>query len=105
ICHWDGDHWLLLYHVTPRYAYVADPALGFRRLPREEFQRRWTGYAALFDYTTAFDQTASAPGRLAWLWPLVKPHTSLIVKALGLAVVVSALEMVLPVFTQVIVDR
>jgi len=105
ICHWDGDHWLLLYHVTRRYVYVADPALGFRRLPREEFERRWTGYAALFDYTTAFENAPTAPGRLAWLWPLVTPHTGLIVRALGLAVVVSALEMVLPVFTQVIVDR
>ena len=105
ICHWDGDHWLLLYHVTRRYAYVADPALGFRRVPREEFERRWTGYAALFDYTTAFEKAPVAPGRLAWLWPIVRPHTGLLVKALGLAVVVSTLEMVLPVFTQVIVDR
>ena len=28
ICHWDGDHWLVLYHVTRRHALVADPALG-----------------------------------------------------------------------------
>ena len=61
ICHWDGDHWLVLYHVTRRHAYVADPALGFRRLPREEFERRWTGYAALFDYTPAFDKAPAAP--------------------------------------------
>ena len=106
ICHWDGDHWLLLYHVTRRHVYVADPALGFRRLPREEFERRWTGYAALFDYTTAFEQGARraravspgcgrssrrTPGSSSRRW--------------ALAVVVSALQMVLPVFTQVIVDR
>ena len=105
ICHWDGDHWLLLHHLTSRHAWVADPALGFRKLPRAEFERRWTAYAALFDYTTSFEQTPLAPGRLSWVWPLVRPHTALLAKALGLAIVVSALQMVLPVFTQVIVDR
>jgi ATP-binding cassette subfamily B protein len=105
ICHWDGDHWLVLYHVTARQVSVADPALGYRRIPRDEFERRWTGYAALFDYTPAFEQAPRAARGLAWLWPIVRPHRSSIVKALALAVVVSALQMVLPVFTQVIVDR
>jgi ATP-binding cassette subfamily B protein len=105
ICHWDGDHWLLLYHVTRRHAYLADPALGRRRIPRAEFERRWTGYAALFDYTPGFEQTPTAARGLAWLWPIVKPHRALILRALGLAIVVSVLQMVMPVFTQVIVDR
>ena len=39
------------------------------------------------------------------MWPLVRPHAGLLLQALGLAVVVSVLQMVLPVFTQVIVDR
>jgi ATP-binding cassette subfamily B protein len=105
ICHWDGDHWLVLYHVTRRHAYLADPALGRRRVTRAEFEQRWTGYAALFDYTPAFEQAPTAARGLAWLWPIVKPHGPLILRALGLAVVVSVLQMVLPVFTQVIVDR
>ncbi len=105
ICHWDADHWLMLYDLTAGKAFVADPALGFRRLPREEFERRWTGYAALFDYTPAFEQAPRATSGLGWLWPIVKPHRASLAKALGLAVVVSVLQMVLPVFTQVIVDR
>jgi HlyB family type I secretion system ABC transporter len=105
ICHWDGDHWLVLYDVTRRHAHLADPALGFRRLTREEFERRWTGYAALFDYTPAFEQAPQAAHGLAWLRPIVKPHAPLLMRALGLALVVSVLQMVLPVFTQVIVDR
>jgi ATP-binding cassette subfamily B protein len=105
ICHWDGDHWLVLYHVTGRSVFVADPALGYRKLTREEFERRWTAYAALFDYTPAFEQAPRAARGLGWLWPIVKPHGPLIAKALALAVVVSVLQMVLPVFTQVIVDR
>ena len=93
------------YRVKHRHAFVADPALGFRRIARDEFERRWTGYAALFDYTPAFEHAPRATRGLAWLGPLVRPHRTHIVKALLLAVVVSVLQMVLPVFTQVIVDR
>ena len=74
-------------------------------MTREEFERRWSGYAALFDYTPALEQAPQSTRMLAWMWPLVRPHVSLLLQALGLAVVVSVLQMVLPVFTQVIVDR
>jgi ATP-binding cassette subfamily B protein len=105
ICHWDGDHWLVLSHVTKRQVHLADPALGKRRLGRDEFERRWTGYAVLFDYTPAFAHAPTAARGLGWLWPIVKPHGPLIARALGLAVVISVLQLILPVFTQVIVDR
>ncbi len=105
ICHWDGDHWLVLYRVSKRRAYLADPATGKRSVSLAEFQQRWTGYTALFDYTPVFAQQPTAAHGLAWLWPIVKPHRPLLARALGLAVVVSILQLVLPVFTQVIVDR
>ena len=74
--------------------------------PREEFERRWTGYAALFDYTAAFEQAPRAAPRPR---PGCGRSSSRIerslAKALALAVVVSVLQMVLPVFTQIIVDR
>jgi ATP-binding cassette subfamily B protein len=105
IVHWDEYHWLVLERVGRKHVHVVDPALGKRRLTRAEFEGKWTGYAALFDYTPAFEQAPQSTRLLSWMWPLVRPHATLLLQALGLAVVVSALQMVLPVFTQVIVDR
>ncbi len=105
IVHWDHNHWLVLTRVGRRHVRVADPAIGHRRLARDEFERRWSGYAALFDYTAAFDRTPEAGRSLAWVWPHVRPHGRLLAQAVGLAVLVSALQMILPVFTQVVVDR
>jgi ATP-binding cassette subfamily B protein len=106
VVHWEGNHWVVLYDVAEHEVRVADPGMGLRRIPRPEFERSWSGYAALFDYTQDF---ASAPEEDAsgarWLLPLFRPFRTLLLKAVALAVVVSALEMVLPVFTQVIVDR
>jgi ABC-type bacteriocin/lantibiotic exporter with double-glycine peptidase domain/CRP-like cAMP-binding protein len=105
IVHWDEHHWIVLVAVDRGHVHVVDPALGRRRLTREAFDGKWSGYAALFDYTPALEQVPRSTRRLAWMWPLVRPHTGLLLEALGLAVVVSVLQMVLPVFTQVIVDR
>ncbi|MBK8003065.1 MAG: peptidase domain-containing ABC transporter [Gemmatimonadetes bacterium] len=106
IVHFDGYHWVVLYHVSKTHVWLADPAHGHRKLPREEFAERWSGYAALFDPTEEF-ATKAPEGKLglAWLLPFFKPYGGLVAKAAGLALVVSALEMVVPVVTQVIVDR
>jgi HlyB family type I secretion system ABC transporter len=105
IVHWEGNHWVVLYDVTDTHVRIADPALGLRKLPRADFERRWSGYTALFDYTDAFAQAPVEAPSAAWLWPFVEPFRGIITRAIGLAVMASALAMLLPVFTQLIVDR
>src|SRR5205807_1485865 len=74
IVHWEGDHWMVLYDVAERFVRVADPALGLRKLPRPEFEVKWTGYAALFDYTPTFEQAPETKPTLAWIVPLLARH-------------------------------
>ncbi len=105
IVHWQGNHWVVLYEVTDTHVRVADPAIGLRRVNRKEFEGKWSGYGALFDYTTAFEQAPEEEPSLAWLVPFFKPFRGILARAIGLAVIVSALQMLLPIFTQVIVDR
>jgi ATP-binding cassette subfamily B protein len=105
IVHWEGNHWVVLYDVEDGFVRVADPGLGLRKLERAQFEKSWSGYAALFDYTEAFEQAPEGGASARWVLSLFRPFRALLLKALALAVVVSALEMVLPVFTQVIVDR
>jgi ATP-binding cassette subfamily B protein len=105
IVHWEGDHWVVLYDVGPRHVRVADPATGLRRLSRQEFEARWTGYAALYDYTQDFARAPEGRPTLHWLVPFLRPFAGVLAQAVGLALMVSALQMLLPVFTQVIVDQ
>ena len=105
IVHWEGNHWLVVYDVQDDGVRADDPAIGPRRIARAEFEEKWSGYAALFDYTAAFENAPVGRSSVAWLWPFFRPFSRIFAKALGLAVVVSGLQMVLPVFTQVIVDR
>ena len=105
IVYWDSNHWVVAYRVTDKYVWVTDPALGHRRMDWDDFDGRWTGFAALFDFTKQFEKVPEDRADIGWLTPFFKPFTGFLSKALVLAIIVSALEMVLPVFTQVIVDR
>ena len=105
IVHWEGNHWVVLYDVDDRHVRVADPAIGLRRFPRDEFEKKWTGYASLFDYTAEFEKAPVGRSSIAWLWAFFRPFSRIFAKATAMAIIVSALQMVLPIFTQVIVDR
>ena len=89
IVHWEGNHWMVLFDVDETQVRVADPALGLRKIPRKEFEQKWSGYAALFDYTIAFEQTPESKTSLAWVWPFLAKFRKILLQVLGLAIAVS----------------
>ena len=105
IVHWEGNHWIVLYDVEPEFVRVADPAMGLRKIPRREFEAKWTGYAALFDYTVAFENAPESKPALAWIVPFLAKFKVILFQVLGLAVAISVLQLLFPVFTQMVVDR
>jgi HlyB family type I secretion system ABC transporter len=105
IIHWENYHWVVLFAVDEQHAWIADPATSIRKITRRELSEKWNGYAALFDYTAAFEHAPECKPGVRWLTPFFKPFAGLLAKTFGLAAIVSLLQMILPVFTQVIVDR
>ncbi|ASZ11357.1 peptidase domain-containing ABC transporter [Chitinophaga pendula] len=43
ILHWRQDHFVVLYRISSRYFYIADPGYGKIRLPRHKFSHLWKG--------------------------------------------------------------
>jgi ATP-binding cassette subfamily B protein len=105
IVHWEGNHWIVLHDVNEQFVRVADPARGLRKLTRREFEGKWTGYAALFDYTIAFEQAPESKPTLAWILPFLARFKVILLQVLGLAVAVALLQLLFPVFTQMVVDK
>src|SRR5437879_2934698 len=105
IVHWEGNHWIVLHDVDEQFVRVADPARGLRKLPRREFEAKWTGYAALFDYTPAFEQAPESKPTLGWVLPFLSRFKVILLQVFGLAVAVSVLQLLFPVFTQMVVDK
>ena len=105
IVHWEGNHWMVLYDVDEKFVRVADPALGLRRIPRKDFDQGWSGYAALFDYTTAFERAPEAKASLTWLLPFFAKFRRILIQVLLLAIAVSFLQLLFPIFTEMVVDK
>jgi HlyB family type I secretion system ABC transporter len=105
ICHYEGNHWLVVYRVDREHVYVADPARSRLRLTHEEFLAKWSGYAALFDYVAGPAPELPPPAGLSWLWPFLSEHRGNLGLAAGLATLASVLGLLFPVITQFVVDQ
>ena len=105
IVHWEGNHWMVLFDVDGSHVRVADPATTIRRLPRAEFEAKWSGYAALFDYTTAFEHAPESRPAFAWVLPFLGKFRAVLLQVVLLAIAVNFLQLLFPVFTQLVVDQ
>ncbi|MGI8437517.1 MAG: ABC transporter transmembrane domain-containing protein, partial [Chthoniobacterales bacterium] len=105
IIHWEGNHWMVLYDVNDKFVRVADPARGLRKIPRKEFEQDWSGYAALFDYTTAFANAPESKASFAWMWPFLAKFKVIFAQVMLLAVAITVLELLFPIFTEMVVDK
>ena len=73
-------------------------------MPREEFDAKWSGYAALVSWTPAFEEVAEDRTRYDWMLSFLRPHRRALIVATVLALIAAGLELAVPVFAQVIVD-
>jgi ABC-type bacteriocin/lantibiotic exporter with double-glycine peptidase domain/CRP-like cAMP-binding protein len=104
IVHYEGNHWIVLFDVQGSRVHVADPAVGVRWIERAEFLDKWSGYAALLRSTPALEDAPEVKASFGWLRDIFRPHRGTFVRALLLALLAAALQFVIPVFSQVIVD-
>ena len=105
VVHWEGNHWFVLYAVDDGHVRVSDPARGLRKIPRDEFLEKWSGYAALVAPTPRLLEMPESRPSLAWLRPFVRPHRRQIALAFLLSCIAAGLTLVLPILTQVVVDQ
>ena len=105
VVHWKGNHWVVLFDVDGEHARIADPATGVRRIPRSELDEAWSGFAVLFARTDRLDEVQSSPSGFTWLRPFARRFRRPLLAATALAMVVSALQLALPVLISIVVDR
>ena len=104
VCHWQGNHWVVLYRVEKDTVRVADPARGPRRLSRPEFLDKWSGFSALFRPTPALESVPEGKPSVSWMWKFLGRERRALSLALALATAVAALQLLVPILAQVIVD-
>jgi len=104
IVHWEGYHYVVVYGVSRRWVWVADPALGFRKMRVEEFERGWSGTCLLFTAGESMAQLAVA--RSPWLRFVgyLAPYKRILVHLFMATFVIQVLGVVPPLIIQNILD-
>lgn len=126
VIHWRGDHFIVVYRITPKKVWVADPERGLLCYTKEQFLLGWTGVESgkggaealrgivlLLEATPEFHDSPLEPGaapgkpqRSLWFFArYLSPHRKLVVQLFLGMLVGLLLELMFPFITQAVVDH
>ena len=118
IAHWRDRHYVVVYRITQKHVYVADPAAGKLRYSHQEFVAGWQseddsdgmGILLLLEPTPEFyEQEAATASRPDSGWGLLlsffRPYRRYVGQLLLSVLAVSLIQLVFPFLAQALVDE
>jgi ATP-binding cassette subfamily B protein len=104
IVHWEGYHYVIVYGVSASTVWVADPAVGFKKLSIEEFERGWSGTCLVF--TPGQQMVQLTATRSPWLRfvGFLQPYRKILLHLFLATFVIQMLGIVPPMIIQNILD-
>jgi ATP-binding cassette subfamily B protein len=104
IVHWEGYHYVVVYGVSKKQVWLADPAVGFKKLSVEEFERGWSGTCLVFTPGQNLVQLAAARSPWIRFVAYLKPYKKVLVHLFMATFVIQVLGLVPPMIIQNILD-
>ena len=108
VCHWNGNHWVVLHGLKGDQIVIADPAIGIRELTRESFLQHWqNGVVLLLEPDPARFSQEEEPTTNRGLWALtefIRPFKGLLLQVLMLNIVIGTLALSMPILMQILTD-
>jgi ATP-binding cassette subfamily B protein len=104
IVHWEGYHYVVVYGISKRQVWVADPAVGFRKMTVEEFERGWSGTCLLFSAGQNLVQLAASRSPWVRFVGYLTPYKRILVHLFLATFVIQLLGIVPPVIIQNVLD-
>ena len=105
VVHWEFNHFVVLERLTETHAYLADPALGRRRVTRSDFNGSFTGIALLLEPGPDFVREDKRPPKLTQLLSMLHGAKHGLVLIGILSLLLTMVGFGVPVFTQIYVDN
>ena len=118
IVHWNQQHFVVVYKITKKQVWVADPGAGMLKYTREEFCHCWIstqidgediGVALLLEPTPKFyiqedEVKAVSKKGFGFLYSYLRPYRQLVGQLLLGLLLGSIIQLMLPFLTQSVVD-
>ena len=105
IVHWKGYHYIVVYKVSDRNVWVADPALGLRRYKKDDFLENWKGITLILEPTLEFEKQAEDRSSFRNFMQFVTPYKLILFEVFIASMLLNLFGLATPIFTQNIVDK
>jgi ATP-binding cassette subfamily B protein len=104
IVHWEGYHYVVVYGVSSTHVWVADPAIGFKKLTVEEFERGWRGTCLTFAPRQDIAQVGASRSPWVRFAKYLLPYKRILLHLFMATFVIQVLGIVPPMIIQNILD-
>ncbi|WNC93294.1 peptidase domain-containing ABC transporter [Paraburkholderia sp. FT54] len=104
IVHWEGYHYVVVYGLSKDYVWVADPAVGFKKMTVEDFERGWSGTCLLFTGGPHLLQMSAARSPWIRFVGYLKPYKKILGHLFLATFVIQVLGVIPPLIIQNILD-
>ena len=105
ILHWNFNHFVVFEGMRGDRAFINDPAMGRRRLSREELSESFTGVALAFEPSAEFRRGGSPPRALPMLWRLLGGSRAGFALVVLISITLVLPGIIVPVFAKLFVDN
>ncbi len=114
---WENYHYVVIYRVTKKTVFLADPAEGLKKLKKDEFMSSWSsaevkgadagedkGVLIALDPTQRFERREVPKKPIYHFLNFILPYKRFFVEAMVAALTINLLGLASPLFIQTIVD-
>lgn len=105
IVHWQGYHYIVVFHVSEKYIWVSDPAFGRRRYERDYFTKNWNGIALILEPTPRLEGLEEDRSSLKNFVQFILPYKMILFEVFVASFLLNLFGLASPIFTQNIVDK
>jgi ATP-binding cassette, subfamily B, bacterial HlyB/CyaB len=104
IVHWEGYHYVVVYGVSSSQVWVADPAVGFKKMSVAEFERGWGGTCLTFTPRQDFAYVGAPSSPWMRFARYLLPYRKILLHLFMATFVIQMLGLVPPLIIQNILD-
>ena len=107
ICHWNGNHWVVVHGKDGSQLIVADPGVGIQRIETKDFLHHWSNGVLLLLEPDPSRFGALEEDKHPGVWVFLrylKPFRPLLGQALLLNLLIGLLALAMPLLMQILTD-
>lgn len=105
ICHWDNNHFVVLYEIDKTSALIGDPANDLTTITREDFSSHFSMYALELVPSPSLAKSENEAFPLLRYAKLLTAYRKNLFDIAAASLAVQLLTLSVPLFTQLVVDR